>query len=66
MTTTIHIKGMSCNHCVQAVSKALQDLPGLTKVEVNLNAGAATLEHTKPLDMNAVRDRIEKAGYELV
>ncbi len=66
MTTTIHIKGMSCNHCVQAVSKALQELPGLTKVEVNLNAGAATLEHTEPLDMNVVREKIEKAGYELV
>jgi copper chaperone len=65
MTTTIHIKGMSCNHCVQAVSKALQSLPGLKNVEVNLNAGTAVLEHTESLDMNAVRDKIEKAGYEL-
>jgi|UniRef100_A0A7C4ES18 copper chaperone len=65
MTTTIHIKGMSCNHCVQAVSKALQSLPGLKNVEVNLNTGTAVLEHTESLDMNAVRDKIEKAGYEL-
>ncbi len=65
MTTTIHINGMSCNHCVQAFSKALQDLPGVEKIEVHLNAGTAILEHTEPLDMDAVQDRVEKAGYEL-
>jgi len=66
MTTTIHIRGMSCNHCVQAVTKALRDLPGLKNIEINLRSGTAVLQHLGTLDMNAVRDKIEKAGYELV
>lgn len=66
MTTTIHIKGMSCNHCVQAVTRALQDLAGLQRIEINLESGTATLEHRDPLDMKQVRHQIEMAGYELV
>lgn len=65
MTTTVRIKGMSCNHCVQAVAKALQDLPGLTKVEINLSTGVASLDHDDDLDIKAVQDRIVNAGYEI-
>ncbi len=65
MTTIIHIKGMSCNHCVQAVTKALRDIEGVQKVEINLSSGSATLEHINPLDMKVVRAKVEKAGYEL-
>jgi copper chaperone len=66
MMTTIGIKGMSCKHCVQAVSKALQDLPGLSKVEINLETGTASLDHDDSLDITLVKDRIQKAGYEVV
>jgi len=64
--TTIKIKGMSCNHCVVAVSKALNEIEGIKDVKVDLQKGEATFEEPMPLDMNIVRERIKKAGYEVV
>ena len=64
--TTIKIKGMSCNHCVMAVNKALNEIDGIRNVKVDLAKGAATFDEGKPIDMDLVRERIKKAGYEVV
>ncbi len=64
--TTIKIKGMSCNHCVVAVDKALNEIDGIKDIKVDLQKGEATFEEPMPLDMNIVRERIKKAGYEVV
>jgi copper chaperone len=63
---TIKIKGMSCNHCVMTVSKALNEIDGIKDVKVDLQKGEATFEEAMPIDMNIVRERIKKAGYEVV
>lgn len=60
---TIKIKGMSCNHCVMAVTRALSAVEGVADVKVSLEAGEAIFEERKPVDMDAVREKIEKAGY---
>jgi len=65
MITTIKVKGMSCNHCVMAVTKALRGLNGVTDVKVDLAAGQAVLEHDSVIDLIAVKDLIEQAGYEI-
>jgi copper chaperone len=64
--TTIKINGMSCNHCVMAVTKALNEIDGIKDAEVDLATGEATFEERGSVDMNAVREAIKKAGYELV
>ena len=61
--TTIKVKGMSCNHCVMAVTRALSAVEGVAYVKVNLEAGEASFEERKPVDMAVVREKIEKAGY---
>ncbi len=61
--TTIKVKGMSCNHCVMAVTRALSAVEGVADVKVNLEAGEASFEERKPVDMAVVREKIEKAGY---
>lgn len=66
MKETVRIKGMSCGHCVKAVEKALREIPGVEKVQVDLASGTATVETSGPLDMVEVRRKIEKAGYELI
>lgn len=66
MQVILHIKGMSCGHCVKTVEKALGEVPGVEKVQVDLASATATVDASGPLDMEAVRQRIEKAGYELV
>ena len=39
---TLTVKGMSCNHCKQAVTQALEALPGVSDVNVDLEKGEAT------------------------
>ncbi len=38
---TIKIKGMTCNHCVMAVTKALNEIDGIKDVKVDLEKGDA-------------------------
>lgn len=65
MNSVVKVKGMSCQHCAMAVKKTLSSLEGLKDVSVNLENAEATLTHDGPIDMKQVRDRIEKAGYEV-
>ena len=62
---TIRIKGMSCNHCVMAVTKALSGIDGIGNVKVDLAKGEATFDEAKPVDRALVRESIEKAGFEV-
>ena len=64
--TTIKIKGMSCNHCVMAVTRALNEIEGIKNVKVDLAKGEADFDEVKPVDMDLVRKAIRKAGYEVV
>jgi copper chaperone len=64
--TTITVKGMSCNHCVMSVTKALEALPGVASVKVDLLSGKATFEETAPVDLAAAKKAIEKIGFEVV
>ncbi|MCX5874534.1 MAG: heavy metal-associated domain-containing protein [Deltaproteobacteria bacterium] len=65
MNSVVKVKGMSCQHCVIAVKKTLSSLEGVQDVSVNLEKAEATLTHDGPVDMKEVRERIEKAGYEV-
>ncbi len=65
MTTTVKIKGMSCNHCVMAVDQALRQISDVKEVKVVLDEGKAIIEHDKSVDMNKIKEVVEKAGYEI-
>jgi copper chaperone len=62
---TIKIKGMSCNHCVMAVTKALGGIEGVSNVKVDLAEGEATFDEAMPVDRNVIGERIRKAGFEV-
>ena len=64
--TTIKIKGMSCQHCVMAVKKALNGIDGIENASVDLEANQATFDTTQPVDLEVVKERIKKAGFEVV
>jgi copper chaperone len=64
--TIIKIKGMSCKHCVMSVKKVLAGIDGVQNVDVDLASGEASFDATQPIDLDAVRERIKKAGYEVV
>ena len=63
--TTVKIKGMSCQHCVMAVTKALSGIEGVKNVQVDLKNATASYEEVKPVDAAVVAQAIKKAGYEV-
>jgi copper ion binding protein len=66
ITETYRVQGMTCGHCVQAVSTEVGALPGVTTVDVDLATGAITVTSERRLDTDEVRAAVEEAGYELV
>jgi copper chaperone len=65
-TTTYRVEGMTCEHCVRAVTTELVILPGVQSVDVDLETGAVTVTSNGPLDESVVREAVDEAGYELV
>jgi copper chaperone len=65
-TKTYTVTGMTCGHCVNAVSTEVGQIPGVTGVQVDLASGAVTVTSEQPLDDEAVRAAVDEAGYQLV
>ena len=62
---TIKIKGMSCQHCVMAVTKALNAIDGIENAQVDLKTATASYDETRPVDMAVVSSAVKKAGYDV-
>ena len=67
-TTTYSVTGMTCGHCVAAVTEEIGKLPGVQDVAVDLvkdGASTVTVASEGPLDEQSVREAVDEAGYEL-
>ncbi|MCE5336985.1 MAG: heavy-metal-associated domain-containing protein [Desulfobacteraceae bacterium] len=62
---TVKIKGMSCQHCVKAVTKALEEIEGVSEVKVDLAKGEAFFNEASPVDNEVIKGKIAKAGFEV-
>jgi copper chaperone len=62
---SIKIKGMNCQHCVMAVTRALNAVDGVKNVQVDLKKGLATYEEATPVDLADIRAAVKKAGYDV-
>jgi copper chaperone CopZ len=63
MTTRIYtVEGMTCQHCVNAVTGEVGQLPGVMDVSVDLGQGTVTVTG-EPVDDSAVRVAVDEAGY---
>ena len=62
-TTSYTVVGMTCGHCVDAVTEEVSAVPGVTTVDVDLASGGLTVTSTEPVDDDAVRAAVEEAGY---
>ena len=65
VTSTYTVTGMTCGHCVQAVTSELSALAGVAEVQVDLASGAVTVTSAAPLPDADVRAAVDEAGYEL-
>jgi copper chaperone len=57
---------MSCGHCAAAVTKAMQGLPGVRNVQVDLASGRVSYDSANPVPQDDLARVIKIAGYELV
>ena len=65
--TVLKVDGMSCEHCVKAITNAVGALPGVSGVAVDLKTKSVTVEHDpekSPLDK--IKLEIEDQGYEVL
>ena len=65
---TLKIKGMSCQHCVVSISKALKDLKGVKDVKVSLEKGSAEVNYDdKLVTLSQMKDAVVvDAGYTVI
>jgi copper chaperone CopZ len=64
MTTASYtVVGMTCGHCVNAVTEEVSAVPGVSTVDVDLESGGLTVTSDAPVDEAVVRAAVEEAGY---
>lgn len=64
MSTTYSVPGMSCGHCVNAITTEVGQVAGVDGVEIDLETKLVTVHGDT--DDGAVRAAIDEAGYEIV
>jgi copper chaperone len=62
-TASYTVVGMTCSHCVNAVTEEVSEVPGVTAVDVDLATGGLTVTSDAPIDEAALRAAVEEAGY---
>ena len=66
-TVTIKIKGMTCGGCVASVTRVLNAIDGVEKVDVSLEPAQATVKYaTDRIDTLRLHSAIEDAGFDVV
>lgn len=63
LTREYVVEGMSCEHCVASVTEEVEAVPGVTRVDVELETGRLTV--TGDADPAQVRAAVDEAGYAL-
>jgi copper chaperone len=66
-TKTLNVEGMSCMHCVNAVKNSVGTLPGISKVDVDLEGKkVAVVYDLDKVNIEKIKEKIVDAGYEVV
>jgi copper chaperone len=61
MTVEFQVEGMSCQHCVAAVTNAIRERDATAQVRVDLASGSVTVDSAQPVDV--LKAAIDGAGY---
>lgn len=62
MQTTYTVEGMTCAHCVAAVTEEVEQIPGVTRASVTLEGGALTITSDAPVDFDRIVEAVAEAG----
>lgn len=62
---TFTVTGMTCEHCVRAVTAEFSKLPGVTGAAVDLASGIVTVHSERAITSAQAASAVDEAGYEL-
>lgn len=62
-TTTYHVSGISCDHCVRAITSEVSEIPGVAQVRVDIPTKTVTIEHNNVPAPTLVA-AINEAGFD--
>ena len=62
-TTEYVVSGMTCAHCVHAVTEEVAGLPGVTEVDVDLSSGALIVVSDAAIPFGDIERAVDEAGY---
>lgn len=63
MKITLKVEGMSCGHCVRAVTNALSEVTGVQSVEVSLEKGQAVIQADDGTEVGRLIEVVNEEGY---
>lgn len=64
--TVLHVKGMSCGHCVKTVEESVGKLDGVNAVQVDLKAGTVEVTFEQgQISVKEITETIEDQGYDV-
>jgi len=67
MKTTLQVEGMSCEHCEAAVKGALEELNGVSSVDVSLDSGEVEVTYDDAkVSVEDMEKAVEDQGYDIV
>jgi copper chaperone len=66
ITERFQVPGVSCQHCVNAITKEVSALPSVQSVQVALDNKTVTVEHGEQVDTDQIVAAINEAGYDEV
>ena len=61
--TTVTVSGMTCQHCVNAITEELSALNGVRSVDVTLSSGLVTVGSDFELSRTEIATAVDEAGY---
>ena len=65
-TERFQVPGISCQHCVNAITREVSAVPGVKTVAVALENKTVTVEHSDDVNTGAIVAAINEAGYDEV
>ncbi len=66
MKKIINIEGMTCDHCVGRINKALSEVEGINEVDVSLEGKKAEITLEKDVTNEKLKTEIENIGFNVV
>ena len=62
-TASYLVTGMTCQHCVHAVTEEVSAVSGVSEVTVDLDTGRLTVASSAEVPFAAIASAVDEAGY---